>query len=127
MLRKLQKQPEQVKKIILWFVVIIVGIVLLNFWARSAGERMREFQAEELDKKWRLPEIEMPVLEIPEIPEIPSDITPEEFLKKLRELIPELPEQEWKRIEERLKEIPEQEWKQIEERLKKTDETLKNG
>ena len=121
MLRNLQKQPERVKKIILWFVVIIVGIVLLNFWVRGAGERMREFQAEEITREWELPEIEMPVLEIPEIPEIPQDITPEEFLKKLRELIPGLPEQEWKRIEEKLKEIPEQKWKQIEEELKKAE------
>lgn len=86
-LEKLQGLPESQRKIILWSVVILIGIILFSFYFKNVKERLRSLRVGEIKEQLKipqlqeelkgLPKIEMPKFEIPEISE--------EELKKLEE------------------------------------------
>jgi len=72
MLQKLQNQPEYVRKIILWAVVVVVGFSLLIWWTKSFQQRIKSFKGEGFQKELKLPSFnkelkELPNLEIPNI------------------------------------------------------------
>jgi len=79
-LRALQQQPRQVRKIILWLTVILVGIAFVVLWINSLKKKIERLKKEDLLPKGlnlpslikedisqlKLPEIEIPVnMEIP--------------------------------------------------------------
>jgi len=63
MLQKLQNQPEYIRKIILWAVVIVVGFSLLIWWSKNFQQRIKSFKGEGFQKELK----ELPKLEIPKI------------------------------------------------------------
>ena len=85
-LKKLQKQPDNVKKIILWLAVIFIGIVLAFFWIKGISKKMKELESREFIKDI---DISFPKIEIPEIK------------------IPDLSEEELKQLEEELNQLEE--------------------
>jgi len=90
-LRKIQNQPEHIRKIILWSLVVIFGLGLATWWVKNFQQKIKSFEKEEFIEELKipslkeelkgLPEIEIPKIEIPEISE--------EELKKLEETIKE--------------------------------------
>jgi len=78
---KIQKLPLRIRKIILFTVVIIIGIVLVWAWTESFNRSFRGFQKEEMMKEFKIPSLkekikeDFPRLEIPEIltkPRVPD-------------------------------------------------------
>ena len=74
MLQKLRNQPEYIRKIILWSVVVIIGFSLLIWWVKSFQQRIKSFKGEAFQKEFKIPAFneklkELPKLEIPEINE----------------------------------------------------------
>lgn len=70
MLQKLQDQPEYIRKIILWAVVVVVGFLLLIWWSKNFQQRIKIFKGEGFQKELKLPSFnkelkELPKLEIP--------------------------------------------------------------
>ena len=63
MLQKLQNQPEYIRKIILWAVVVVVGFSLLILWSKNFQQRIKSFKGEGFQKELK----ELPKLEIPKI------------------------------------------------------------
>lgn len=80
-LRKLQNQPEHIRKIILWSVIVILGLILLSWWVKNTQNELRSFENKGLIESLELPEIEMLKLEIP------KEINEE--LNKLKETLEE--------------------------------------
>ena len=74
MLQKLQNQPENIRKIILWAIVLLVGFLLMIWWGKSFQQRMKSFKEGGFQKELKLPSFnkelkELPKLEIPKIDE----------------------------------------------------------
>ena len=72
MLQKLQNQPEYIRKIILWSVVVVIGFSLLIWWSKRFQQRIKSFEGEEFQKELKIPSFnkelkELPKLEIPKI------------------------------------------------------------
>ena len=73
-LDKLQKQPEYIRKIILWGIIIIAGLGLGIWWMYNSYQKMQGFQREEFIEGVNLPSLEeelekLPKIEMPEIDE----------------------------------------------------------
>lgn len=90
-LKNIQKQPEDIRKIILWSVVIIISLGFFFLWLHTVKIRLKTFQKEKLFESIGVPQLkeelkEMPKIEVPEIK------------------IPELSEEELKQLEEMMKE-----------------------
>ncbi len=47
-LEKIQKLPEKQKKKILWAIMIVIGIILIFFWARIFQENIESFNDKNL-------------------------------------------------------------------------------
>ena len=75
-LQKLRNQPERIRKIILWLIIIILGISLLTFWFKNVQEKIKSFQGKEIIKELKLPEIKMPE----------TGVSKEEIQEKIKEL-----------------------------------------
>jgi len=65
-LRKLQALPETKRKMILWTVVIIFGLILFFFWLKNVQSKLESFPKEEFKEKLNLPKLELPKIEMPE-------------------------------------------------------------
>jgi len=57
-IKKLQKQPEHIRKIILWSVVIIVGLVLVVLWIHNSYQEIKNLQSKEIIKEQWISNIE---------------------------------------------------------------------
>ena len=66
-LDKLQKQPESIKKMILWLILIIVGTGLAIYWVYSFRQKIKEFPKGAFIEELNLPLLEEKVKELPEI------------------------------------------------------------
>jgi len=71
-LQKIQNQPEHIRKIVFWMIIIILGVGLLFWWGKRAERRLREFRKEEFIEELNLPQLKeklekMPEMKIPEI------------------------------------------------------------
>ena len=78
-IKKLQRQPEYIRKMILWSIIVIIALGLSIWWIHSSYWRIKKFPKKEFIEKVNLPsfEEEFPKIEMPEINE--------EELEKLKE------------------------------------------
>lgn len=81
-LKKLQNKPENIRKIILWVAIIIIGLALIFLWVINVKRNIQKFQKEDFIKNFNLSEFEEKMKDLPKI-EMP-EIDEEEF-KKLEE------------------------------------------
>ena len=72
-LEKIQNQPKDIRKIILWTIVVILGISLFVWWIKSIDLRMRGLQKEKFIEELNLSSSEEKIKEI-EKPEIGEKI-----------------------------------------------------
>jgi len=66
-IEKIQKLPESKKKIILWLIVIVLGLILLFFWTKKIQDKLGNFKTEEIKEELNLPNLEMPEINIQDI------------------------------------------------------------
>jgi len=85
--KKIQSWPESRRKIILWTIVIIIGILLFTFYFKNVQKRLKDFKGEDIKEQLKIPELQEKLKEIPriEMPEIEIPEISEEELKKLEE------------------------------------------
>jgi len=62
--KKLQNQPENIKKIILWSIIIVIGLGLLTIWILNFRQKIKEFKKEDLIKGFNLPNFQEDFKEI---------------------------------------------------------------
>ena len=86
LLKKLQNLPTNVRRVILWLVVISVGFGLLFLWGKNFGKKIQSFQSQKFLEELKVPKFqeELKSLEMPKINE--------EELKKVKELMKEIPQ-----------------------------------
>jgi len=89
LIKKIQDLPEFKRKIILWIVIVILGLVLVSFYIKNVQKRLKGFEVEKFKEELQLPSIkegvkELPKLEIPKI-EMPKVEVPEIDEEKLKE------------------------------------------
>jgi uncharacterized membrane protein YvbJ len=66
-LQEIQNLPEQKKKIILWSVIIIIGVILLSFWFNNLQKKIKSFEMEELKEDLEIPSLEEELKNLPEL------------------------------------------------------------
>lgn len=71
-LKKIQNQPEYIRKIIFWVIIIILSAGVLFWWGRRAEQKLKGFREEEFIERLNLPQLKerlekMPEMEIPEV------------------------------------------------------------
>ena len=95
-LKKIQSQPEHIRRIILWSVVIVIGLGFFFLWLHSVNIRLKTFQKEKFFESIGVPQLKEELKETPkmEFPEIKIPEPSEEELKKLEELMKEAEKQE---------------------------------
>lgn len=81
-LRKIQSQPERIKKLFLWLMVIIIGFGLITGWAENLQQKLKSFRIERFKQELKIPSFGGELKEIPKL-EMPKIIEGE--LKKLEE------------------------------------------
>ena len=64
---KIQLWPEKTRKIILWMVLIVLGLVMLVWWVGHVSQKINDFQPGQFIEQLDLPEITVP--KIPDLPE----------------------------------------------------------
>lgn len=84
-LKKIQNQPERIRKVIFWVIIIVLGFAFLFAWVQSLKQRLGAVREEGFWEPLKPPQLEeqfknLPKIEIPELPELS-----EEELKKLEE------------------------------------------
>ncbi len=57
-LNKLRGQPKHIRKVILWVVVIIVGLVLAVLWIHNSYQEIKNLQSKEIIKEQWINNIE---------------------------------------------------------------------
>ncbi len=67
MLQKLRNQPEYIRKIILWLVVVIISLGLLIWWVKTSQQRIKSFEAEGLQKEFKIPSFNKKLKESPKL------------------------------------------------------------
>ena len=70
-LKNVQRQPESTRKIILWSVVIVVGLVLFFLWLHITEVRLKNFQKGKIFQNLGTPNFQeglgsVPAMELPE-------------------------------------------------------------
>ena len=81
---KLHELSERRRKIILWTIVIVLGIILFAWWARGLSEKLESIQKEGLGVE--LPEINTQI-DFPEFLYIPDINADEENINENNETI----------------------------------------
>jgi len=88
-IEKLQNQPEGVRKIILWSVVIIVAFCFFAVYIKFfVGKRIEGFQKERIIKELQLPELKEELKNLP-IPGFEAPGVKKEELENVQEIIKE--------------------------------------
>lgn len=62
-LDRLRKQPEHIRKLILWIIVIILGLILAVLWINSSYKKIQELKSQNVIEELNLPNLEMPVID----------------------------------------------------------------
>lgn len=91
LLKKIQGQPESTRKIIFWFLVIVLGVLFFGLWIFLAKQRMAKLDQNKLNLDIKLPQLE------DRLKNLPSFNTPkidENQLKELENLFKEQPVQQ---------------------------------
>lgn len=74
-LNSIQNLSAFQRKIVLWAIVVIIGLILLIFWLKNVQRVLKNFSTQDLKEKFRnhfqeeLKKMEMPNIEIPQISE----------------------------------------------------------
>ncbi len=68
-LDKIRKQPEYIRKLILWITVVILGLILAVLWINSSYKKDQKLKSQNIIQELNFPEIEMPKIEMPVINE----------------------------------------------------------
>jgi len=73
---RIQGLPERQKKVILWSIMFILGLVLLVFYIRNFQKTLKGFNIERFKEELQLPSFEKEFKELPkiEIPKILQEI-----------------------------------------------------
>lgn len=79
---KLRNQPENVRKIIFWVVLIVISLGLGTWWVNSAYRKIKEFKKEEFFENLDFSPLKEKIQEIPKL-EIPT--FDEKELKEMEE------------------------------------------
>ena len=84
-IKKIQNQPEGIRKIILWSIVVFLGFIFLFLWIQSLRLRLEATKERNIFEELKLPKFEEKIKNLPgtELPESPS--LNEEELKRLEE------------------------------------------
>ncbi len=92
-LRRLQDLPGREKKIILWAVMIVVGILLLTFYIKYFRQNLKNFNTEGIKEELKILKLQERLKEIPkfEIPNLEMPKTSDEELKNLEDETQENP------------------------------------
>ncbi len=90
-LKKIQNKPENVRKKILWAIIIIIGLLLSVFWIIKVKKSINEFQKENFIKNFNFEDLNEQIKNLPPV-EIPK--IDEEELKKIDEEIKKEEEKE---------------------------------
>jgi len=61
-LDKLRKQPEYIRKFMLWSIVIILGLILTAIWINGSYKKIQKLKSENIIQELNLPKIEMPAI-----------------------------------------------------------------
>ena len=56
LLEKIKNLPVYVRKIILWAIIVLIGVLLLFWWIKNFQQNLRSLKKEELKIKFQLPE-----------------------------------------------------------------------
>ncbi|MEK7510316.1 MAG: hypothetical protein AAB567_02010 [Patescibacteria group bacterium] len=59
LLRRLQEQPESTKKMIVWSLTILLGVVLLSLWILGLRERVHAIQTQNIQEQLPFGDIEL--------------------------------------------------------------------
>ncbi|PIR72105.1 MAG: hypothetical protein COU42_02525 [Candidatus Nealsonbacteria bacterium CG10_big_fil_rev_8_21_14_0_10_36_24] len=54
-LKKIQNQPERIRKMILWITVVVVALILASWWIYNSYWNLKNFKEEEFIKELELP------------------------------------------------------------------------
>ncbi len=70
-LHKIQNLPESKRKIILWIVVIVIGLLLFTWWIRNSQIKLKSFEIKKFKEELKIPSFgeelkNLPGLEIPQ-------------------------------------------------------------
>jgi len=55
---KIRNQPKYIRKIILWSITIIFGLILMGLWIYLSGKNVRNFNKQSIIDGLNLPKIE---------------------------------------------------------------------
>ncbi|MDD5145507.1 MAG: hypothetical protein PHF44_01545 [Candidatus Pacebacteria bacterium] len=64
-LEKIQNLPERKRKIILWILVSLIGIILLFWYVKVFQSRFKSFNKEEIQKELNLPDLKEKMQDLP--------------------------------------------------------------
>lgn len=74
-LTKIRGLPERQRKIILWVIIVILGIVLFNFWLRNFSSKIKGVDGEALKEQLNFPDIGEKLKDLPGLSDITDIIT----------------------------------------------------
>ncbi|MDP2910645.1 MAG: hypothetical protein Q8N58_02580 [bacterium] len=57
-IQKIRNQPKYIRKIILWSITIIFGLILIGLWIYLSGKSVRNFNKQSVINGLNLPKIE---------------------------------------------------------------------
>ena len=77
-LKKIQDKPKNVRKVIFWIAVIIIGSIFLFSFAQIFKMRIENMKQKNIFEDWNLPELNegvenMPKIETPKMPEFTEE------------------------------------------------------
>lgn len=61
-LDRLRSQPIHIRKLILWTIVVILGLVLAVLWINSSYKGIQKLKSQNIIQELNLPKIEMPTI-----------------------------------------------------------------
>jgi len=92
-IKKVQDQPERVKKIILWSVMAVLGMALLVLWILNVKSHFRNFNKEKFFEDAGVSNLKENLKSVPSFPPAPSSF-PLESIKAELEKLDNLKDQE---------------------------------
>lgn len=66
-LKKIQNQPEHIRKIIFWIIIIVISSGLMFWWIKNFQKRLESFKKEEVIEQFKIPSFEKELKSIPKI------------------------------------------------------------
>jgi len=69
-LAKLRNLPENKKKIILWAVAVVLGLIMGFFWVKGAANSLSKLNMNKQMQNIEIPQTSIPYIPIPDLPNI---------------------------------------------------------